>query len=43
MGAQLPPGRREINATGKLVLPGRIDAHAHIEQLSASSCQQPAS
>ncbi|MGI9334615.1 MAG: dihydropyrimidinase [Gammaproteobacteria bacterium] len=26
----------EIDATGKLVLPGGVDAHCHIEQLSAS-------
>lgn len=34
IGRQLPAGRREIDATGKYVLPGGIDAHAHIEQLS---------
>ena len=36
LAASLPPGRREIDARGKLVLPGGIDAHAHIEQLSAA-------
>jgi dihydropyrimidinase len=36
LGAQLPAGQREIDATGKLVVPGGIDAHAHIEQLSAA-------
>jgi dihydropyrimidinase len=30
----LPTGGREIDATGKLVLPGGVDAHCHIEQLS---------
>jgi len=28
--AKLPSGEREINAGGKLVIPGVIDAHAHI-------------
>lgn len=32
----LPEGRREFDATGKLVLPGGIDSHCHIEQLSSS-------
>ncbi len=36
LGATLPPGRREIDARAKLVLPGGVDAHAHIEQLSAA-------
>ena len=36
LGTALAPGRREIDARGKLVLPGGIDSHAHIEQLSAA-------
>src|ERR1700755_1052277 len=36
LGRNLPPGKREIDARGKLVLPGGVDSHAHIEQLSAS-------
>ncbi len=36
VGRGLGPGRREIDATGKLVLPGGVDAHCHIEQLSAA-------
>ncbi len=28
----LPAGREEIDATGKLVLPGGIDAHCHMDQ-----------
>ena len=36
IGRDLPPGRREIDASGKYVLPGGIDAHCHIEQLSAA-------
>src|SRR5207344_3199454 len=36
LGSNLAAGRKEIDATGKLVLPGGIDAHAHIEQLSAA-------
>jgi dihydropyrimidinase len=36
IGRGLPAARREIDARGKLVLPGGIDSHAHIEQLSAA-------
>ena len=32
----LDEGRDEIDATGRLVLPGGIDSHCHIEQWSAS-------
>ena len=35
LGAALPAGRREIDARGKLVLPGGVDSHCHIEQLSS--------
>jgi dihydropyrimidinase len=36
IGRDLPAGKREIDARGKLVLPGGVDSHAHIEQLSAA-------
>jgi dihydropyrimidinase len=36
VGRDLAPGKNEIDANGKFVLPGGIDAHAHIEQLSAA-------
>ena len=36
IGRGLAAGRREIDARGKLVLPGGLDSHAHIEQLSAA-------
>ena len=36
IGRGLAPGRTEIDAAGKLVLPGGIDSHAHIEQVSAN-------
>ncbi|MFZ4807936.1 MAG: dihydropyrimidinase [Hyphomicrobiaceae bacterium] len=36
IGRGLGSGRREIDARGKLVLPGGIDSHCHIEQLSAA-------
>ena len=36
IGSGLPAGKTEIDARGKLVLPGGVDAHAHIEQLSAA-------
>ncbi|WP_089720808.1 amidohydrolase family protein [Candidatus Entotheonella palauensis] len=32
----LPPGGRDIDANGKLILPGGIDSHCHIEQMSAA-------
>ncbi|AMJ62769.1 dihydropyrimidinase [Bosea sp. PAMC 26642] len=35
VGTGLAQGIREIDATGKLVLPGGIDTHAHVEQVSA--------
>lgn len=35
VGLDLPPGREEIDATGMLVLPGGVDSHSHIEQVSA--------
>jgi dihydropyrimidinase len=35
VGRGLPPGAREIEARGLLVLPGGVDAHCHIEQVSA--------
>ncbi|QIE56736.1 dihydropyrimidinase [Pikeienuella piscinae] len=36
LGENLAPGAREIDATGKLVLPGGIETHCHIEQESAT-------
>lgn len=36
LGTGLPPGRREIDAADRLVLPGGVDSHCHIEQLTAS-------
>jgi dihydropyrimidinase len=36
IGRDLGPAKRVVEASGKLVLPGGIDSHAHIEQLSAS-------
>lgn len=35
LGLGLGPAREEIDASGKLVLPGGVDSHTHIEQLSA--------
>jgi dihydropyrimidinase len=34
LAEDLPRGAREIDAMGKLVLPGGVDSHCHIEQLS---------
>ena len=36
IGRGLPGARREIDARDKFVLPGGVDSHAHIEQLSAA-------
>ncbi|MGN6462035.1 MAG: dihydropyrimidinase, partial [Pseudolabrys sp.] len=36
IGKNLPAAERDIDASGKFVLPGGVDSHAHIEQLSAS-------
>jgi dihydropyrimidinase len=36
IGRNLPAGAKEIDARGKLVLPGGVDSHCHIEQLSAA-------
>lgn len=36
IGQKLGRGAREIDAAGRLVLPGGIDSHCHIEQLSAA-------
>src|SRR5439155_4753849 len=36
LGQGLPAGARDIDASGKLVLPGAIDSHCHIEQKSSS-------
>src|SRR5690242_20415479 len=36
LGKQLASGVREIDASGKLVLPGGIDSHCHIEQRSSA-------
>jgi len=35
LGVGLSAGRRDIDARGRLVLPGGIDSHCHIEQLSS--------
>ena len=36
LGRELPTARLEIDARGKLVMPGGVDTHSHIEQRSAS-------
>ena len=36
IGKGLAPGRRDIDARGKLVLPGGVDSHCHVEQLSST-------
>jgi len=36
VGRNLPAGVREIDARGRLVLPGGVDSHAHIEQVSSA-------
>src|SRR6266851_6199079 len=36
IGDRLGPGAAEIDASGQLVIPGGIDPHAHIEQVSGA-------
>lgn len=36
VGRDLPPGRNEIDLRGRLVAPGGVDPHCHIEQLAAT-------
>ena len=36
LGESLGSGAAEIDATDKLVLPGGIDSHVHIEQMSSA-------
>ncbi|QEI05890.1 dihydropyrimidinase [Pigmentiphaga aceris] len=36
IGPGLEPGRQDIDATGKWVMPGGIDSHVHIEQASST-------
>jgi dihydropyrimidinase len=36
LGRGLGAGRREIDASGKLVLPGGVDSHCHLEQRSSA-------
>lgn len=35
IGRSLPPGKRSIDASGRLIMPGGIDSHCHVEQLSS--------
>jgi dihydropyrimidinase len=32
LGEALPPGRQEIDAAGRTVTPGGVDAHCHLDQ-----------
>ena len=36
IASDLPMGRNEIDAKGRIVIPGGVDSHCHIEQLAAS-------
>ena len=36
IGDKLPGGERELDAAGKWVMPGGVDSHCHIEQMSGS-------
>ena len=36
LGRGFAPGAREIDASGRLVLPGAVDSHCHIEQRSSA-------
>ena len=41
LGRGLPRGNRDINASGKYVLPGGVDSHVHIEQDSTETGAWP--
>ena len=36
LASHLPAGTRDIDATGRLLMPGGIDSHCHIEQVSSN-------
>ena len=36
LAAGLPAGVRDFDASGRLVLPGGIDSHCHVEQISSN-------
>jgi dihydropyrimidinase len=36
IGKGLAPGTRDLDAAGRLVLPGGVDSHCHVEQLSST-------
>lgn len=36
LGVGLPRGKAELDAAGRIVLPGGVDSHCHIEQLSSA-------
>lgn len=36
IGTDLAPGRHDLDARGRLVLPGGVDSHCHVEQLSST-------
>jgi dihydropyrimidinase len=36
IGRDLAPGQRDLDARGRLVLPGGVDSHCHVEQLSST-------
>ena len=36
IGTALAPGTRDLDARGRLVLPGGVDSHCHVEQLSSA-------
>jgi len=39
IGIDLPAGTSEIDARGRLVMPGGVDSHTHIEQFSSNGLQ----
>lgn len=36
IGKDLAPGKHDLDARGRLVLPGGVDSHCHVEQLSST-------
>lgn len=41
LGQGLPPGAREIDAAGRTVTPGGVDAHCHLDQPMAPPLAWP--
>jgi len=41
LGLALPPGKQEIDAAGRTVTPGGVDAHCHLDQPMPPPTRRP--